>query len=124
VAGRSRQELAVTSRRAPGARSLRTIITIGDARKKPHADGLRMLLDGRDPATALYLADNMDDALAARDAGVPFLAIIARDEHRFRERAARFQIGRASCRERGGRCEGSTSVTDTARAGYARLAEI
>ena len=62
-----------------------------DARKKPHPDGLHMILDGRDPATALYLGDNIDDALAARDAGVPFLAIIARDEHRLRERAARFR---------------------------------
>jgi phosphoglycolate phosphatase-like HAD superfamily hydrolase len=62
-----------------------------DARKKPHPDGLQMILGDRDPATALYLGDNIDDALAARDAGVPFLAIIARDEHRYRERAARFR---------------------------------
>ena len=46
---------------------------------------------GRDPATALYLGDNIDDALAARDAGVPFLAIIAPGEHRYRQRAARFR---------------------------------
>jgi phosphoglycolate phosphatase-like HAD superfamily hydrolase len=62
-----------------------------DAPKKPRPDGLQMILDGRDPATALYLGDNIDDALAARDAGVPFLAIIARNEHGYRERATRFR---------------------------------
>src|SRR6266480_3087039 len=41
--------------------------------------------------TVLYLGDNIDDALAARDAGVPFLAIIAPGEHGYRQRAARFR---------------------------------
>ena len=50
-----------------------------------------MILDGRDPATALYLGDNIDDALAAREAGVPFVAILARKEHGYRERASRFR---------------------------------
>ena len=49
-----------------------------------------MILGARDPRTALYVGDNIDDALAAREAGVPFLAILARDEHRYGERAARF----------------------------------
>ena len=40
-------------------------------------EGLHKILAGRDPATALYLGDNIDDALAARAAGVPFMAIIA-----------------------------------------------
>ena len=62
-----------------------------DARKKPHPEGLQIILGGRDPGTALYLGDNIDDALAAREAGVRFVAIIARDEHRYRERAARFR---------------------------------
>ncbi len=59
--------------------------------KKPHAEGLHKILGARDPASALYLGDNIDDALAARDAGVPFMAIIAPGEHRYRERAARFR---------------------------------
>jgi phosphoglycolate phosphatase-like HAD superfamily hydrolase len=62
-----------------------------DAKKKPHPEGLRKILDGREPATALYLGDNIDDALAARAARVPFIAIIAPDEHRYRQRAARFR---------------------------------
>jgi len=52
---------------------------------------LQKILGGRDPATALYLGDNIDDALAARDANVPFMAIIAPGEHRYRQRAAKFR---------------------------------
>jgi HAD superfamily hydrolase (TIGR01548 family) len=89
--GRTRQEFSYTFERWPTTKYFRTIITMDDARKKPHPDGLQMILDGRDPKTALYLGDNIDDALAARQAGVPFVAIIARDERRYRERAARFR---------------------------------
>src|SRR6267143_4530387 len=66
-----------------------------DAKKKPHPEGLHKILAKRDPSTALYLGDNIDDALAARDANVQFMAIIAPGEHGSRQRAARF-------RERGG----------------------
>jgi len=62
-----------------------------DAKRKPHPEGLHKILGARDPARALYLGDNIDDALAARDAGVPFLAIIAPGEHRYRQRASRFR---------------------------------
>jgi phosphoglycolate phosphatase-like HAD superfamily hydrolase len=48
-------------------------------------------LGKRDPATALYLGDNIDDALAARDAGVPFAAIIGMREHNYPKRAAAFR---------------------------------
>ena len=89
--GRTRQELSYTFEHWPSTKYFRTIITMDDAPKKPSPDGLHMILGGRDPATALYLGDNIDDALAARDAGVPFFAIIARNEHRYRERAARFR---------------------------------
>lgn len=89
--GRTRQEFSYTFDRWPATKCFRTIITMDDAPKKPRPDGLQIILGGRDPATALYLGDNIDDALAAREATVPFLAIIARDEHRYRERAARFR---------------------------------
>jgi HAD superfamily hydrolase (TIGR01548 family) len=89
--GRTRQEFSYTFDRWPATSYFRTIITMDDAPKKPHPDGLRLILGGRDPATALYVGDNIDDALAARDAGVPFLAILASDEPRYRERAARFR---------------------------------
>ena len=62
-----------------------------DAKRKPHPEGLLKILGGRNPSTALYLGDNIDDALAAREANVPFMAIIAPGEHGFGQRAARFR---------------------------------
>ena len=89
--GRTRQEFSFTFERWPATKYFRTIVTMDDAKKKPHPEGLEKILGARDPATALYLGDNIDDALAARDAGVPFLAIIAPGEHGYRQRAARFR---------------------------------
>ena len=89
--GRTRQEFSYTFENWSATKYFQTIITMDDAPKKPRPDGLKIILDGRDPATALYLGDNIDDALAAREAEVPFIAIIARHEHRYRERAARFR---------------------------------
>jgi HAD superfamily hydrolase (TIGR01548 family) len=89
--GRTRNEFSFTFEKWPGTKYFRTIITMDDAKRKPHPEGLQRILDGRDPKTALYLGDNIDDALAARDAGVPFMAIIARGEHRYRQRAEQFK---------------------------------
>jgi HAD superfamily hydrolase (TIGR01548 family) len=89
--GRTRHEFDFTFKRWPGTRHFRSVITMNDAKRKPDPEGLHKILGGRDPATALYLGDNIDDALAARDAHVPFMAIIARGEHRYRRRAARFR---------------------------------
>ena len=90
--GRTRREYSFTFERWPAAKYFRTVITMDDVERiKPHPEGLNKILRHRDPRSALYLGDNVDDALAARDAGVPFIAIIARGEHRFRERAARFR---------------------------------
>jgi HAD superfamily hydrolase (TIGR01548 family) len=89
--GRTRQEFSYTFKNWPGARHFRTIITMDDAKRKPHPEGLQKILGARDPATALYSGDNIDDALAARDANVPFMAIIARGEHGYRQRAAKFR---------------------------------
>jgi HAD superfamily hydrolase (TIGR01548 family) len=89
--GRTRQEFSFTFERWPATKYFRTIITMDDAKKKPHPEGLQKILGERDPATALYLGDNIDDALAAREAGVPFMAIIAPGEHRYRQRAKRFR---------------------------------
>jgi HAD superfamily phosphatase len=89
--GRTRQEFSFTFERWPATRYFRTVITMDDAKRKPHPEGLEKILGQRDPASALYLGDNIDDALAARDAGVPFMAIIAPGEPRYRQRAARFR---------------------------------
>jgi phosphoglycolate phosphatase-like HAD superfamily hydrolase len=58
---------------------------------KPDPEGLHKILGQRDPAKALYLGDNIDDALAARAAGVVFAAIISAGEHNYRKRAAAFR---------------------------------
>jgi HAD superfamily phosphatase len=90
--GRNRREYSFTFDRWPAAQHFRTVITMDDVtRIKPHPEGLHKILAGRDPATALYLGDNIDDALAAREAGVPFMAIIAEGEHGYRARAAAFR---------------------------------
>ena len=89
--GRTRQEFSYTFDTWPTAAAFRTIITMDDAKRKPHPEGLLKILGERDPSTALYLGDNIDDALAARDARVSFMAIIARGEDRYRQRAARFR---------------------------------
>ncbi|MBI1739078.1 MAG: HAD family hydrolase, partial [Acidobacteria bacterium] len=68
-----------TFERADAARHFKTIITLDDvARSKPAPEGLEKILDGRDPASALYLGDNVDDALAAKAVGVPFLGVLPR----------------------------------------------
>jgi HAD superfamily hydrolase (TIGR01548 family) len=90
--GRTRQEFSYTFDRWPGTRWFREVITMDDvARKKPHPDGLLKILGSRDPATALYVGDNVDDALAARDARVPFMAILPPGAYEYRKRAARFR---------------------------------
>jgi HAD superfamily phosphatase len=90
--GRNRREFSFTFEKWPAARHFRTVITMDDVAKiKPHPEGLHKILEGRDPQKALYLGDNIDDALAARDAGVPFMAIIAAHEHSYRARAATFR---------------------------------
>jgi HAD superfamily phosphatase len=89
--GRTRQEFAYTFEKWPAARSFRTVITMDDAKKKPNPEGLRLILAGRDPKTALYLGDNVDDALAAKAARVPFLAILSKKDLDYRQRAKRFR---------------------------------
>jgi phosphoglycolate phosphatase-like HAD superfamily hydrolase len=55
-------------------------------RTKPAPEGLIKILNGRDPHDALYLGDNIDDALAAQAAGVPFVGILPRESDARRQR--------------------------------------
>ena len=90
--GRTRQEFAYTFDRWKASRRFRTIVTMDDVkRKKPFPDGLLKILAGRDPQTALYVGDNIDDALAARDARVPFVGIVQPGLFGNRERSRRFR---------------------------------
>jgi phosphoglycolate phosphatase-like HAD superfamily hydrolase len=90
--GRTRKEFAYTFDRWAAAWHFRTVVTMNDVkRKKPFPDGLLKILGRRDPATALYVGDNIDDALAARDARVPFMAILPEGTFEYRKRAAQFR---------------------------------
>jgi hypothetical protein len=90
--GRTRQEFSYTFDRWPATMHFRTVVTMDDVqRKKPHPDGLLKILGERDPASALYIGDNIDDALAARAARVPFIAILPPGSQDYRQRAARFR---------------------------------
>jgi HAD superfamily phosphatase len=90
--GRTRQEFSYTFDRWAGTKHFRTIVTMDDVkRKKPFPDGLLKILGRRDPATALYVGDNIDDALAARDAQVPFMAILRTATPGYRKLGVRFQ---------------------------------
>jgi len=90
--GRTRREFAFTFDRWPHTSHFRTVVTMDDVKHgKPHPEGLLKILGKRDPKTAVYIGDNIDDALAARDAGVPFLAILPVGAHGYRQRAANFK---------------------------------
>ena len=89
--GRTRQEFTYSFKTWPAASCFRRVITMDDGRKKPHPDGLHAILDQRDPKSALYLGDNIDDALAAKAAGVPFLAILPNSSADYRNRAKAFR---------------------------------
>ena len=90
--GRTRQEFSYTFERWPATQCFRNVVTMDDVkRKKPHPDGLLKILGRRDPATAIYVGDNIDDALAARDAGVPFMAILPPGTYEYRKCGARFR---------------------------------
>jgi HAD superfamily hydrolase (TIGR01548 family) len=90
--GRTRQEFAYTFERWPASRHFRMVVTMDDvAGKKPYPDGLLKILGGRDPGAALYVGDNVDDALAARSAGVRFMAILPPGIYGYRQRAAKFR---------------------------------
>ena len=91
--GRTRREYAFTFDKWPHSKHFRTVVTMDDVMKgKPAPEGLVENFGGRDPSTsAVYVGDNIDDALAARDADVPFFAILPRGSHDYRERAARFR---------------------------------
>jgi HAD superfamily phosphatase len=88
--GRIWRELNYTLDRNRMRGVFQTIVTTEDVVKpKPAPDGLLKILNGRDPSEALYLGDNVDDALAAQEARVPFVAVLPKTGHARRERSTR-----------------------------------
>ena len=85
--GRTSKELDYSLERYKVRKFFRQIVTADNVKRpKPDPEGLLRILDGRDPGSAVYVGDNVDDAQAARAAGLPFVGILfGRGEER-RER--------------------------------------
>lgn len=85
--GRVRQEANYTLERCRVREFFKQVVTVEDVKRpKPSEEGLVKILKGRDPKSALYLGDNVDDALAAKGAKVPFLGILPRNSEARRQR--------------------------------------
>jgi HAD superfamily phosphatase len=70
----------------------RQIVTVEDIeRPKPDPQGLLKILGGRDPGHAIYLGDNVDDAIAAQKAGIPFVGILPRNSAARRARVGQLK---------------------------------
>ncbi len=81
-----------TLERSPAKRLFHRAVTLDDVKRgKPDPEGLRLLLDGVSPREAVYLGDNIDDALAAKRARVPFLGVLPQGTEAHRFRAARLR---------------------------------
>lgn len=86
--GRLRREMNYTLARNKVRSLFARIITVETSKRpKPAPDGILKILSGRDPGLALYLGDNVDDALAARAAKVRFVGILPRNSEERRQRA-------------------------------------
>lgn len=90
--GRTKWELQYTLERCNCSTLLSQIITVEDVKlPKPDAEGLLKIANGRDRQHILYVGDNVDDALAARSAGVPFAGVLPSDGEERPRRAKRLQ---------------------------------
>ena len=90
--GRTRRELRHTLRGTEAKGIFRRAVTMDDVKRgKPDPEGLRLLLNGTSPREALYLGDNIDDALASKRARVPFLGILPHGSDAHRARAAKLR---------------------------------
>jgi HAD superfamily hydrolase (TIGR01548 family) len=90
--GRTRRELGHTLEGTDAKRIFRRVVTMDDVKKgKPDPEGLRLLLNGISPREALYLGDNIDDALASKRARVPFLGVLPHGSDAHNIRAAKLR---------------------------------
>ncbi len=90
--GRTRRELRYTLEASDAKCIFRRVVTADDVKKgKPDPEGLRLLLHGASPREALYLGDNIDDALSAKRARVPFVGVLPHGSDAHRSRAARLR---------------------------------
>lgn len=90
--GRTSRELDYTLDRCRTRPFFKQVVTVEDVRRpKPDPEGLLKILGDRDPHTAIYVGDNVDDALAAKAARIPFVGILpaSRKEHAERRKLLR-----------------------------------
>jgi HAD superfamily phosphatase len=86
--GRIRHELDYTLDRNNLRPYFKRIVTVENVKNpKPDPEGLLQILNGRDPNNAIYLGDNIDDAVAAKAAKVPFLGVLPYRSEARRHRA-------------------------------------
>ena len=87
--GRVRMETDYTLDRCRVREFFQQIVTAEDVAKgKPDPEGLVKIIGGRDPAKALYVGDNVDDAIAAAAVKIPFVGILPQAVGERRERRA------------------------------------
>jgi len=90
--GRIRRELNYTLDRWGVRDFFHKIVSVENVKRpKPAPDGLLQILDGRDSSSALYVGDNVDDALAAQAAGVAFVGVLPRGSEERRQRGTRLR---------------------------------
>lgn len=90
--GRTRRELRHTLEQFGVKRLFPRAVTMDDVEHlKPNPEGLLRLVNGTDRTEALYLGDNLDDALAAERARVPFLGVLRRGSEAHKVRAAQLR---------------------------------
>jgi HAD superfamily hydrolase (TIGR01548 family) len=85
--GRIHRELDYTLDRWKVREFFRQVITVEEIKQpKPHPEGLLKILGTRDGSVAIYVGDNVDDALAAKSAGIDFVGVLPRgsQERKFR----------------------------------------
>jgi HAD superfamily hydrolase (TIGR01548 family) len=90
--GRTRKELNHTLEHFGVKDLFRRVVAMEDVeRLKPDPEGIHFLLGKADPRSAVYLGDNLDDALAAKSAGVPFLGVLPHGSAAHRVNAVRLR---------------------------------
>ncbi len=94
--GRVRQETDYTLDRCRVREFFRYVVTVEDVLKpKPNPEGLLKILGSREPSKAIYLGDNVDDAIASHAAGIPFLGVLPPNSEARRRRGAQL-LGHAA----------------------------
>lgn len=90
--GRVWKELDYTLDRNKVREFFTRIVTVQEVKMpKPDPEGLLKILNGRDAGDALYVGDNVDDALAAQAAKIPFVGVLPRRGEERRQRMTRLR---------------------------------